>query len=184
MYIQCICYNGSLVSWTVVSLTTAKFKPLIIYISSFALSYTTNILILIILYDFCLLPAQFCYIIVYIRKVESRVQIVDLCAPWIISDGGENLVFRRCSFKKQVSAANSQTVQRQQHQHKIGYINQAQQKLPATVKANTNNFQKALHILNLATMAMHYFTVIVFKINVYFLYVVFGSVCKKHTSEN
>jgi hypothetical protein len=30
--------------------------------------------ILMICYDFCLLPAQFCYIIAYIQKVESRVQ--------------------------------------------------------------------------------------------------------------
>jgi hypothetical protein len=39
--------------------------------SSFALSYTANIFILTILYDFCLLPAQFCYLIVYIRNVEN-----------------------------------------------------------------------------------------------------------------
>jgi hypothetical protein len=36
-------------------------------------------------HDFCLLPAQFCYMIVFIRKVESRVKIADQCAPWIIS---------------------------------------------------------------------------------------------------
>jgi hypothetical protein len=34
-----------------------------------------------ILYDICLFPAQFFYIIVCIRKVESRVQIADRCAP-------------------------------------------------------------------------------------------------------
>jgi hypothetical protein len=44
-----------------VSMTTAKFKPLTFYMSGFAFSYTTNMFILIILYDFCLLPAQFCY---------------------------------------------------------------------------------------------------------------------------
>jgi hypothetical protein len=52
-------YNGSLVTWTVLSLTTVKFKPLIFSMSGFALSYTTNMFILIILYDFCLLLAQF-----------------------------------------------------------------------------------------------------------------------------
>jgi hypothetical protein len=46
-----------------------------------------------ILYDFCLLLAQFCYIIVYERKVESRVQIADRYAPWKISSGAENLIF-------------------------------------------------------------------------------------------
>jgi hypothetical protein len=47
------CYNGSLITWTVVSLIIAKFKPLIISVSGFALSYTANMFILIILYDFC-----------------------------------------------------------------------------------------------------------------------------------
>jgi hypothetical protein len=37
-------YNGSLVTWTVVSLTTAKFKPLIFSMSGFTLSYTANFL--------------------------------------------------------------------------------------------------------------------------------------------
>jgi hypothetical protein len=39
------------------SLTTAKFKPLILFMSGFAFSYTTNTFILTILYDFCLSPA-------------------------------------------------------------------------------------------------------------------------------
>jgi hypothetical protein len=51
-----LCYNGSLVTWTVVSLTTAKFKPLIFSTSGFALSYAVNMFILMILYDFWLLP--------------------------------------------------------------------------------------------------------------------------------
>jgi hypothetical protein len=85
-------YNGSLVIWTVVSLATAKFKALIFSMSGFALSHTTNMFILMILYDFCLSPAQFCYIIAYIGKMESRVQIADRYAPWKISNGAENLV--------------------------------------------------------------------------------------------
>jgi hypothetical protein len=47
-------YNDSLVTWTVARLTTAKFKPLIFSESGFALSYTTNMFILMILYDFWL----------------------------------------------------------------------------------------------------------------------------------
>jgi hypothetical protein len=54
-------YNGSLVSWRVVCLTATKFKPLIFSTSGFASSYTANVFILMILYDFCLLPAKFCY---------------------------------------------------------------------------------------------------------------------------
>jgi hypothetical protein len=61
----------------VVSLTTSKFMPLIFSLSGFTLSYTANMFILMIPYDFCLFPAQFCYIIVYIRKVKSCVQIAD-----------------------------------------------------------------------------------------------------------
>jgi hypothetical protein len=38
-----LCYNGSLVTWTVVMLTAAKFKPLIF--SGFALSYAANMFI-------------------------------------------------------------------------------------------------------------------------------------------
>jgi hypothetical protein len=70
-----LCYNGSLVPLTVVRLTTPKFKPLIFFISGFALTYAPNMFMLTILYDFCLLPAQFCFMIVYIWKVENRVQI-------------------------------------------------------------------------------------------------------------
>jgi hypothetical protein len=60
--------NDSLVTWFV-SLTTAKFKPLIFSGSGFALSYAANMVILMILYDLCLLSAQFFYITEYIWKV-------------------------------------------------------------------------------------------------------------------
>jgi hypothetical protein len=66
--LRILCYNGSLVIWKVVSLTTAKFKPLISSVSGFALFYAANVFILMILYDFCLSSAQFCYIIVCIWK--------------------------------------------------------------------------------------------------------------------
>jgi hypothetical protein len=57
--LRILCYNGSLITWTVVSLTAAKFKPLIFSMSGFALFYTANMFILMISYYFCLLPAQF-----------------------------------------------------------------------------------------------------------------------------
>jgi hypothetical protein len=47
-FLHILCYNGSLVTWTVVSLTTAKFKPLIFSMSGFTLSYTANMFILMI----------------------------------------------------------------------------------------------------------------------------------------
>jgi hypothetical protein len=58
--LRILCYNGSLVTSTIVRLTAAKFKPLIFSISRFAFSYIANMLILIILYNLCFLPAQFC----------------------------------------------------------------------------------------------------------------------------
>jgi hypothetical protein len=98
-----LCYNGSLVTWTVVSLTAAKFKLLIFSVSGFPLSYAANRVILMILYDLCLFPAQFCYIIAYLRKVESRVQIADRCAPW--------KMFQWCGESYFTGAANSQAEQ-------------------------------------------------------------------------
>jgi hypothetical protein len=64
-YISSSCYNSSLVSWMVVCLTTAKFKPLIFTVSGFALSNVAKLCIFVTLYDFCLLPAYFCYIIIW-----------------------------------------------------------------------------------------------------------------------
>jgi hypothetical protein len=48
-----LCYNDSWLTWTVVSLTIAKFKPLVLFMSDFAFPYSVNMFILMILYDFC-----------------------------------------------------------------------------------------------------------------------------------
>jgi hypothetical protein len=100
LILRILCYNGSLFTWTVVSLTTAKFKPHMFPMSglAFPYSYSTNMFILMILYDFCLSPAQFCHIIVYTPKVESCVQITDRYAPWKTSDGAENLILYALQF--------------------------------------------------------------------------------------
>jgi hypothetical protein len=47
------CHNGSVVTWTVVSLTAAKFKPLVFSVSGSVLSYTANMVILMILQPSC-----------------------------------------------------------------------------------------------------------------------------------
>jgi hypothetical protein len=70
-----LCYKCRLVIRTVVSLTTVKFKPLIISMSVFSLSYTASMFILTILYDLCSLRAPFCCIIVYMRRDKNRMQI-------------------------------------------------------------------------------------------------------------
>jgi hypothetical protein len=54
-------------------LTAAKFKPLMFPLCTFSLPYAASMVILVILYDSCLLPAQFSYVIVYIRKAGSPV---------------------------------------------------------------------------------------------------------------
>jgi hypothetical protein len=82
------------------SLTTAKFKPLIFSMSGFVLSYPANMFILMILHDFCLLPAQFYYAVVYIQRVESRVQITDRRSPCKISNSAENLVLQALQFQE------------------------------------------------------------------------------------
>jgi hypothetical protein len=79
-------------------LTAAKFKPLIASMSGFALSNVANMFILMILYDFGLLPAQLRYIIVYIRKVENCVHIAERCAPLKISGGAKDFVLQALQF--------------------------------------------------------------------------------------
>jgi hypothetical protein len=54
--------------------------------SGFALSYTANMFILVIMND------------LYLLAVESRVQIADWCAPWKISNGAENFVLQALQF--------------------------------------------------------------------------------------
>jgi hypothetical protein len=84
-----LCYNGSLVAWMVVSLTIAKCKHLVFLMSGFALSYTGNMFILMILYDFCLLLAQFCYVIIYIWSLKV------VCKSWTSVHLGKFLIVQR-----------------------------------------------------------------------------------------
>jgi hypothetical protein len=88
-----LCYNGSLVTWTVVSLIAAKFKPHF-FVPNFALSYAANMASLMILHELCLLPTRFCCIIVYIRKFESRVHLGKF--PIV----RRTLFFSCCNFKR------------------------------------------------------------------------------------
>jgi hypothetical protein len=86
-------YNGSLVAWTVVCLTVAKFKPLMLSMSGFALSNIANIFIVNVL-EWLLLVA--CIILSYSHKrtVNGKPWIVLLCtAPYIsIGNHGECLL--------------------------------------------------------------------------------------------
>jgi hypothetical protein len=103
-------YNGSLVTWTVVCLTVAKLKPLILSMPGFTLPNITNIFVITILYHFCLLPAQFCYIIIHALNFESlcwsRTGVRLGNSPMV----RRTFFCRRCNFITWVSAANSQAV--------------------------------------------------------------------------
>jgi hypothetical protein len=59
---SCLSYLVIIVTLTVVSLTTAKFKPLIFSVSGFALSYAANMFVLMILYDLCFVA---CTVLLY-----------------------------------------------------------------------------------------------------------------------
>jgi hypothetical protein len=71
-------YNYSLVTWTDIHMTAAKFKPLTFSVLGFALSSVANICIFMILDDFCLL----CYVMVNVRNLESLMHIADRCGSW------------------------------------------------------------------------------------------------------
>jgi hypothetical protein len=75
-------------------MTASKFKPLIFSVSGFALSNIANIFILMILDDFCLLPASFCCVIVNVRNLESHMQIADRRAPREFANCAENHILQ------------------------------------------------------------------------------------------
>jgi hypothetical protein len=66
--------------------------------SGFALSNIAYIFIIMILHDFCLLPALFCYVVIYIRNFQRHMQIANRCAPWKIANGVENSVWQALQF--------------------------------------------------------------------------------------
>jgi hypothetical protein len=45
-------------------------------------------------------PAQVCYVIMYVEKFESHVQIANLCAPRKITNSAENLVLQALQFQE------------------------------------------------------------------------------------
>jgi hypothetical protein len=80
-------------------MTAAKFKPLIFSVSGFTLSNVANIFIFMILDDFCLLPALFCYVIINVRNFESFMHIANRCALPKIANGAENPVLQALQFQ-------------------------------------------------------------------------------------
>jgi hypothetical protein len=111
IYSYSFCYNDCLVTWMVSRLTTAMLKPVIFFVLGFAFSGVANIWIFVILYDLCVLPAQFLYVIINIRYFESHVQLADPCATFNFSNYAGTLFCKRCNSTRWVSASNSQVRQ-------------------------------------------------------------------------
>jgi hypothetical protein len=72
----------SLDTWIVLCLTTIKFEPSLFSVSSFTLANVANIYTFMILFDFCLLPEEFCNQIVCVHNFERHMQITDRYVPW------------------------------------------------------------------------------------------------------
>jgi hypothetical protein len=88
--ICCSCYNGSLGTWTVVCLTATKFKPLIFPL----LGSPCPILRTFAFSLFCVTSAVCLrYIVIYVRKFESHLQIANRRISWKMSSGAENFCF-------------------------------------------------------------------------------------------
>jgi hypothetical protein len=72
---------GSLDIGTIVSLTATKSESFMFSVFCLTASYAANILIVMILNDFCLFPAYFRYEIIDIRNLELRMHIPDRFGP-------------------------------------------------------------------------------------------------------
>jgi hypothetical protein len=102
-YLSNLHYNGnvvSLVTSTVICLTAAKFKTLILSECDFTLSYVANISIFVSLYDLYLLPGYFCNKIIHVQNCESHIQFIDQCAPFKVINGVENHVLKVSQSQK------------------------------------------------------------------------------------
>jgi hypothetical protein len=92
-------YNGCLVTWRVACFIVTKFGPhtFSVRASPFPI---WKICIFVILYDLCLLPPQFHYVITNIRYLENSVELADRCAPRIFNNGAaDNLVLQALQFR-------------------------------------------------------------------------------------
>jgi hypothetical protein len=88
-----------LVSWTLVGLTAAKFKPLIHLMTGFSLSNTMYIWICLVYDSFCLCPVTCSYIVIHLRNFDSHMQFADWCALVKISNSAEYSVLQALQFQ-------------------------------------------------------------------------------------
>jgi len=73
---------GNLDTWMVVRLITTKYEPFMFPMLGFVFAYISNILIVLTLYDFYLLPAYFCYIAIDVRNLDDDTKSGSLLLTW------------------------------------------------------------------------------------------------------
>jgi hypothetical protein len=74
-FLFCYCSSAA-------KLTTAQVQAPIFSVSGFVLSNVANILVLMKLYDFCLLLGKFCHINVYVRNFELHTYFSSPCLSY------------------------------------------------------------------------------------------------------
>jgi hypothetical protein len=60
-------------------MTAAKFRHFTFSVLGYAQSNVVETLVFMILNDFCLLPAKFCYVIVKVRNLVGQMHIANRC---------------------------------------------------------------------------------------------------------
>jgi hypothetical protein len=60
--------HSSLDTWKIVCVTATKFEPFVFPMLGLVFSSVWNIYTIVSLYDFCLLPTYFCYVIVNVQN--------------------------------------------------------------------------------------------------------------------
>jgi hypothetical protein len=80
--LYCFFLYSSLDLRTIVYLTATKFQSFVFSVLCLTVSYAADIFVIVILNDFCLFPANFCYEVINIRNLELRMHIPGLCSLW------------------------------------------------------------------------------------------------------
>jgi hypothetical protein len=104
-------HSGILLTWMIVCLTTAKHECLKFSLSGFTFSHVAYICSFMILYDLCLLPAQFRYVIINIQYLEIQCNSRTGVRLWNLSMMCRTLFCKHHSFKRCICAANCQAGQ-------------------------------------------------------------------------
>jgi hypothetical protein len=107
------CYNGCLLTWTVVCLTAAKFKSLIFLVPGFALSNVANIFIFMILYKQLSWTRSVAWYSMGADRIENTASnSVSIVALWSLPINGCCLFCGRCLVTGLYATTVSATAER------------------------------------------------------------------------